>query len=305
MNIENVEHISVLTETLIQQISLPKDAVVVDATIGHGGHSLLLSNILGPEGRIIGFDVDPRCIDKARMALKDVSCGVDIIRSNFSRMSEALIELGVDKVDLILADIGFCSAQLSDPERGFSFQENMPLDMRLDDRLSRTAADILRDSSESEIADIIYKYGEDRASRRIARFIVEQGKLSPIISTSHLSMIVCKALGQRPGQRDGNGRIKIHPATRTFQALRIAVNDELGVLERLLEQAPEKLKVGGKIAIISFHSLEDRIVKNDFKENKQNGVYKVITKKPLVATVDEIRSNPRSRSAKLRIAEKL
>ena len=200
--------------------------------------------------------------------------------------------------DLILADLGFCSAQLKDPLKGLSFQENMKLDMRLDSRLKISAADIVNTSDEKSLADLIYKYGEDRASRRISRFIVEHRQNQPIRTTGQLAAVVCKSLNLPATGR----KWKIHPATRTFQALRIAVNDELGSLERLLESASEVVKVGGYIAIISFHSLEDRIVKEDFKCKKSEGLYEVVTKKPLVADRQEVAVNPRSRSAKLRIA---
>ncbi len=199
---------------------------------------------------------------------------------------------------MIFADLGFCSAQLADRRLGLSFQENQPLDMRLDDRLERTAADIVNSFDEKSLADIIYKYGQDRASRRIARFIVRTRLERRIETTGQLATIVCKALGQR-----GRGRrSRIHPATRTFQALRIAVNDELGALQELLAAAPTILKRGGVIAVISFHSLEDRIVKTDFRENAATGIYEILTKKPIIASRDEIDRNPRARSAKLRIA---
>jgi 16S rRNA (cytosine1402-N4)-methyltransferase len=295
------EHIPVLLDTLLQKISLPQDAVMVDATIGHGGHSLFFGRQLGPTGTILGFDVDPNSIEKARGNLKELSCKVVLVRENFSQIADVLKQQGLEKVDFILADLGFCSAQLEDVEKGLSFQKNMPLDMRLDNRISTTAADIVNRMDEKALADLIYKYGEDRASRRIARFIVSNRKTAPIRTTEQLAMIVCRALGQNPTGH----RYKIHPATRTFQALRIAVNSELENLETLLESAPALLKKTGRIAIISFHSLEDKIVKNNFKLNEQNGYYKILTKKPLTATDEEIKQNPRSRSAKLRIAEKI
>lgn len=296
-----MEHIAVLADCLVRQISLPRDAVMVDATVGHGGHSCLLGKYLGPQGMVIGFDVDEKSLAKAKDTLKDLECRVELLRTNFSQISDSLRNLGVEKVDFVLADLGFCSAQVADPQRGMSFQENMPLDMRLDSRLEMNAADIVNTFDEQELADIIYQYGEERASRRIARVIVEQRKNFKIQTTSQLSAIVCRALGLPAQGRRG----KIHPATKTFQALRIAVNRELDVLRDLLVQIPNILKPGGKVAIISFHSLEDRIVKENFKLNKIAKNYKILTKKPFVASGDEIAENPRSRSAKLRIAEKL
>jgi len=295
-----LEHIPVLAGILTEQITLPPDGVMVDATIGQGGHSYLFGKVLGPEGVLIGLDVDREAIQRAQFKLKDLSCRVILVHSNFSHISEQVRKEGIEKVDFILADLGVSSAQLADSEKGLSFLEDMPLDMRLDERLKTTAADIINGSDEKGLADLIYKYGQDRGSRRIARFIVEQRKNERITTTGQLAKVVCKALG-RPGQK---GRSRIHPATRTFQALRIAVNNELENLEKLLGSSPTLLKKNGHIAVVSFHSLEDRMVKNDFKENEKAGVYRIITKKPIVPSREETLSNRRARSAKLRIAQK-
>ncbi len=295
------EHIPVLAETLAERISLSKDAVIIDSTVGHGGHSLLFGERLGPEAAIIGLDVDRDCIRRAQENLSDLQCKVMIVRANFSHIASVITEAGIDKVDFILADLGFCSAQLTDSSRGLSFQENMPLDMRLDDRITTTAADIVNRTDEKALADLIYNFGQDRASRRIARFIAAYRRDLPITTTGQLAALVCRALNQPAKGR----RSRIHPATRTFQALRIAVNDELGNIEKLLAAAPEILKKGGQIAVISFHSLEDRIVKNDFKQKRLEGLYEVITKKPLTASDSETADNPRARSAKLRIAKRI
>jgi 16S rRNA (cytosine1402-N4)-methyltransferase len=295
-----VEHIPVLAGTLAEQINLPPDGVMVDATIGQGGHSLLFGRNLGPEAVIIGLDVDKKAVRRAQFTLKELTCKVILLHSNFSQVSEQLHEQGVEKVDFILADLGICSAQLADPEFGLSFQTNMPLDMRIDKRLERTAADIINKTDEKSLADLIYKFGQDRASRRIARFIVRQRETEPIATTGRLAEVVCRALGKSTRSR----KSRIHPATRTFQALRIAVNDELENLKKLLASAPELLNKDGYIAIISFHSLEDRLVKSDFKQNEKTGIYWVITKKPIVPTREEITENRRARSAKLRIAQK-
>jgi len=294
------EHIPVLAETLAEQINLPTDGVMVDATIGQGGHSFLFGQALGPEGVIIGLDVDKDSIRRAQLKLKDLACKVLLICANFSRITQKLRELSIDKVDFILADLGLCTAHLADAKRGLSFLQDMPLDMRIDQRLKTTAADIVNKADEKALADLIYNFGQDRASRRIARFIVRQRQNRPISTTTQLAGIVCKALGQ-PGKRR---KTRIHPATRTFQAIRIAVNHELENLEKLLASAPKLLRKNGHIAIISFHSLEDRLVKNDFKQNEKNGVYRLITKKPIVPTREEIARNRRARSAKLRIAQK-
>ncbi len=294
----NEEHIPVLAQTLIEQIKLPQDAVMVDATIGQGGHSFLFGQNLSRKGVIIGFDVDENSLETAKKNLEDLDCKVELINSNFRNIKEGLKKTGVEKVDLILADFGVCSAQLSDKKIGLSFQQNMPLDMRMDRNLKTTAADLVNKMPEDELANLIYKFGEERASRKIARFIAEFREKQEITTTLQLANLVSRALRKRP-----NGpKVRIHPATRTFQALRIAVNDELGSIEELLESAPRLMKKEGYMAAISFHSLEDRIVKNNLKKNKKNGTYKLITKKPIMANEAEVKDNPRSRSAKLRIA---
>jgi len=300
VNSSAVEHIPVLTGTLAEQINLPLDGVMVDVTIGHGGHSFLFGRTLGPEGVIVGLDVDKNAIRRAHFILKDLACRVILICANFSQISELVRKEGIEKVDFILADLGVCSAHLADVRMGLSFQTDMPLDMRIDKRLKTTAADIVNEADEKSLADLIYKFGEDRGSRRIARFIVRERGSRPITTTGQLAAIVCKALG-RPGRKRSS---RIHPATRTFQALRIAVNNELENLGKLLASAPELLSKNGRIAVISFHSLEDRLVKNNFKQNESESIYKIITKKPIVPTREEISDNRRARSAKLRIAER-
>ncbi len=292
------EHIPVLAEILVEQINLPTDAVMVDATIGHGGHSLLFAKKLSPNGLIVGMDVDEDALQKAEAVLKEAKCRIVLIHSNFSQISEQLKEHSIEKVDFILADLGLCSAQIADEKFGLSFQTNMPLDMRIDKRLRYSAADIVNRFDEKNLADLIFKYGQDRASRRIARFIVNHRKENKITTTGQLAEIVCRALGSK------GTRSRIHPATRTFQALRIAVNQELENLEKLLTAAPDLLNKDGLIAVISYHSLEDRIVKNDFRQNGANGIYNIITKKPLVPSQEEITETNRARSAKLRIAQK-
>jgi 16S rRNA (cytosine1402-N4)-methyltransferase len=294
------EHIPVLAGTLAEQIKIPSDGIMVDATIGHGGHSLLLGRSLGPEAVIVGMDIDLNAVRRAQAQLKGLACKVIILQANFSEIRPRLRSLGYEKVDFILADLGLCSAQVTDPDFGLSFRTNMPLDMRIDKRLRRTAADIVNELDEKSLADLIYRFGEDRASRRIARFIVQQRQSEPITTTTQLAEIVWRALA-RPGK---SRRHRIHPATRTFQALRVAVNDELGNLRALLSAAPDLLKNSGEIAVISYHSLEDRLVKNDFRQNEKGGTYRILTKKPIEASREEIAENRRARSAKLRIAQR-
>ncbi len=295
----SAEHIPVLAEQLESLIKLTSNAVIVDATVGYAGHSKIFGGKLGPEGCLLGLDVDEKCLDLAKTNLSDLKCKVLLKKSNFSDISNAMADLGLPKANFILADLGWCSGQIVDSEKGLSFQNNMPLDMRLDADLKTTAAKLVNSLEEDDLADLIFKYGEERASRRIARFIVEYRKNQTIITTGQLSFIICRALGKVPQARG------IHPATRTFQALRIAVNDELGNLEKLLENSPELLDKNGYLAIISFHSLEDRIVKQFFNAKSKEGVFELITKKPMVADEKEIGLNPRSRSAKLRIARKI
>ncbi len=272
---------------------------MVDATIGQGGHSLILGERLGPEGVILGLDVDIDAIRRAQSVLKTLECRVVLLQSNFADIADAVHQQGFEKVDFILADLGVSSTQLADEKTGLSFQTNMPLDMRLDKRLKATAADIVNSADEKTLADLIYKFGEEKASRRIARFIVERRHREPIMTTAQLASIVSGALAKR------GHWAKIHPATRTFQALRIAVNNELGNLERLLDSAPSILEKNGYIAVISFHSLEDRIVKTNFRDNKKKGVYRILTKKPVTPSRDQVLRNRRARSAKLRIAQKV
>jgi 16S rRNA (cytosine1402-N4)-methyltransferase len=270
---------------------------MVDATIGQGGHGYLFGKKLGPEGMILGLDVDDKSIQRAQLVLKDLPCRVILAQANFADVDRLVLKYGIKKVDFMLADLGVSTAQLADEERGLSFQQNVPLDMRFDQSQKTNAAEIVNKTDEKALADLIYRYGEDRASRRIARFIVKYRRTEPIKTTGQLADIVCRALGGK--------RSRIHPATRTFQALRIAVNHELENLQTLLVKAPALLADGGYIAIISFHSLEDRLVKNDFRQNAKSGLYEILTKKPLTPCREEVQANPRARSAKLRIAKKL
>ena len=222
MNSSAVEHIPVLAKTLAEQISLPPDVVMVDATIGQGGHSFLFGKTLGPEGVIFGLDVDKNSIRRAQSKLKSLACRVILVHSNFSQIGRCLREGGIEGVDFILADLGLCSAHLADVRMGLSFLGDMPLDMRIDKRLKTTAADIVNKTDEKSLANLIYRFGQDRASRRIARFIVQHRRSQPVTTTGQLAAIVSKALA-RPGRKR---KSRIHPATRTFQALRIAVNNE-------------------------------------------------------------------------------
>ena len=273
---------------------------MVDVTMGHGGHSLLFGTRLGPAGTLVGLDLDSRSLERARERLAGVGCRVFLVKSNFSQVAERLGELGIREVDFILADLGLCSAQLSDREIGLSFRTDMPLDMRIDESLETTAADIVNELDEKSLADLIFRYGQDRASRRIARYIVQRRRSEPVTTTGQLAAVVCRAL-RAPNRAY---RPRKHPATRTFQALRIAVNHELDNLQELLAAAPGLLRKGGNFAVISYHSLEDGLVKWDFKHRQSEGVYHIRTKKPITPSREEIAANNRARSAKLRIAQR-
>lgn len=272
---------------------------MVDVTVGHGGHSFLFGEQLGPAGTLVGLDLDRKSLERARQRLASLSCKVILLQSNFSQVAERLAELGIKEVDFILADLGLCSGQITDSEVGLSFRTDMPLDMRIDASLEVTAADIINEYDEKSLADLIFQYGQDRASRRIARYIVQHRQREPITTTGQLAAVVAGALRTPGGKHKPR-----HPATRTFQALRIAVNHELDNLRDLLWAAPRLLRKDGWIAIISYHSLEDGLVKRDFKEKGQEGIYRIRTKKPITPSPEEIAANRRARSAKLRIAQK-
>ncbi len=279
------EHIPVLSRQLIAGLDIRPDGHYLDATVGGGGHSSLILAI-APEISLTALDQDEQALAAAQAHLQTYGDQVRFQQCNF-----ADYDPGSVRFDGILADLGVSSAQIDRPERGFSFRHEAPLDMRMDQRRSLTAADLINTASATELADIFYQFGEERFSRRIAARIVAQ---RPLQTTTQLAQIVLQAMPHRPRQ-------SIHPATRVFQALRIAVNQELLALDTLLERSPNWLKPGGKIAIISFHSLEDRRVKFGLRNHAN---LKVLTKKPIVADADEIATNPRSRSAKLRLAER-
>jgi len=295
-------HIPVLSEEITGFLPVSAGDIVVDATVGSGGHATMLARSLGPEGLLIGLDVDPGNLSIAREALADCPCRVDLVHANFRTIRAVLAAQQIDHVDVLLADLGVSSTQLDNAERGLSFQQDGPLDMRLDARLEVTASDLVNSLSERELADLIYFNAQEMKSRRIARNICRQRRDRRITTTGRLSEVVCRALGVRdPSSR----RSRIHPATRTFQAFRMAVNDESGALAEFLEAAPDVLKPGGRIAMIAFHSVEDKPVKLNFRKRKAEGIYEVLTKKPVIATPEERERNPRSRSAKLRVARRL
>ena len=284
---------------------LKDGGVYVDGTLGGGGHAkALLSQQKVTSGKIkvIGIDQDLEAIFAAKNNLAEFKDQVEFVHDNYSNLPSILENKEIEKVDGILLDLGVSSYQLDNIERGFSFKDDAPLDMRMNKEQEFTAEDIVNLYDEDKLADVIYKYGEERYSRQIAKKIAEARKISPIKTTNQLVEIIKTATP--PKYRFGN---RIHFATRVFQALRIETNDELDVLAKFIPETCELLNRGGRLAIISFHSLEDRIVKHLFRdiENLCSGKYKVLTKKPIVASEEEITANPRSRSAKMRVLEKI
>lgn len=303
VNRDQTEHEPVLCGPLMAILAPEPGETVVDVTIGHGGHARLLAQAIGPAGRLIGLDVDQHNLDRARARLENAGLlqggpHVDLIRANFAVLGDALDQLGVEKADVILADLGVSTDQLLAEDMGLTFTEDAPLDMRLDDRLTTTAADLVNSLNERELADLIYMNSQERFSRRIARRICLSRRRQSIRSTAELVRIVCSAMGVSARSHPG----RLHPVTRTFMALRMAVNHEIENLTALLDQVSERLCAGGRIAVISFHSGEDRIVKRDFLARQRLGVYEIRTKKPIRPSNEEVIANPRSRSAKLRVA---
>jgi 16S rRNA (cytosine1402-N4)-methyltransferase len=269
----------------------------IDGTLGGGGHAAAILEASSPDGRLLGIDCDPAALAAAAARLAPYGDRVMLVRGSFREIGQLAATSGFAQVEGVVLDLGVSSYQLDTPERGFSFQAHAPLDMRLDPDAPVTAAHLVNNLPEQELADLIFRYGEERGSRRIARAIVEARQRKPVTTTDELAAIVTRALG---GQRG-----RIHPATRTFQALRIAVNDELASLEAALPQVIDLLAPGGRMAIIAFHSLEDRIVKHTLRAEAQAGRLRIITRKPVEASVEEQRTNPRSRSARLRVAERV
>lgn len=294
-------HTPVLCREVLELLAPRPGDTVVDATVGLGGHAVRFAEAIGATGFLIGLDVDPAQLESARQRLSSSACRVELLRCNFGQIQEALSSVGVSRVNVLFADLGISSTQLDSAERGFSFSQEGPLDMRLDPDLTVTASDLVNRLKERELADVIYHHSQEPGSRRIARRICEVRREGRITTTGRLARAVCEALGVEPGSH----RAKIHPATRTFMALRIAVNEELRNLDRLLEAAPDVLAPRGRFGVISFHSLEDKAVKLDFRKRKNENVYRVVTNKPMVADEEEREGNPRSRSAKLRVAERL
>ena len=295
MSVAEPHHVPVLVGEVLKFLAPEAGQIIVDATVGAGGHARLLADRLGPSGHLIGLDRDETMLALARRRLVASGCQISMMKENSERLREVLDQLGIAAVDGVLADLGICSDQLDDPSRGLSFQQPGPLDMRMDVTAGPPASDLLRRLNERELADLFWQFGEERFSWRIARRIVATRRREPLATTEQLAQLV-RSCVPRPRRR------QIDPATRVFQALRIAVNDELAALDRFLEKLPSCLKPGGRAVIISFHSLEDRRVKQAFRDRRH---WEVLTKKPVQAGEEELRQNPRARSAKLRAASRL
>jgi 16S rRNA (cytosine1402-N4)-methyltransferase len=292
MSIGPTQHLPVLPREVVEWLRPEPEQTIVDGTLGGAGHAKLLAERVGPNGIVIGLDRDPAVIERAETTLQDVP--IRPLHLNYSDLPELLPELQIEHVDGILLDLGLSSDQLADAERGFSFQSDGPLDLRFDPTRGEPAWRVIERMSAEHLADLIYKYGEERFSWRIARNIVELRRSKPIRTAEDLARVIRRSVPRRRDER-------IDPATRTFQALRIAVNEELKWLEVALRRLPDCLRPGGRIAIISFHSLEDRMVKESFRNDARLVVQ---TRRPVRASEEEIAINLRSRSAKLRVAER-
>lgn len=293
-----MQHTTVLLHEAVDALLLSPSNTVVDATFGSGGHAREIAQQLDEAGTYIGIDADKTALDQAK--LEGVSPQIHLVHDNFSNITNILRSLHIERVDAILADLGWRMEQFADGSKGFSFMHDGPLHMTFGDPEDYlfTAEDIINDWEEHVIADILYGYAQERFARRIAKAIVEYRKHTRITSTKALVEVVEGALPKAARHR------KIHPATRTFQALRIAVNDELGVLERFIKEAFLALKPGGRMAIITFHSIEDRVVKHSFREFKDAQLASLTPKKPIIPSEKELKENPRARSAKMRVITK-
>ncbi|MCM3784434.1 16S rRNA (cytosine(1402)-N(4))-methyltransferase RsmH [Neobacillus mesonae] len=313
-------HITVLKEEATEGLNIKQDGIYVDCTLGGAGHSSLIASRLGPGGRLIAFDQDDWALQNAKDKLQEFGSKVTLVKTNFRDITDVLSEQevpmtdGIPQVDGILYDLGVSSPQFDEGERGFSYNHDAPLDMRMDQSGDLTARDIVNEWTAEEIARILYVYGEEKFSRRIARLIVEKRETAAIETTGELVDIIKEGIPAAARRTGG------HPAKRSFQALRIAVNDELGAFEEALHQAVRCLKPGGRVSVITFHSLEDRICKQIFSSYLEKctcppdfplcvcggkGTLKLVNRKPIVPSEAELAQNPRARSAKLRVAEKL
>jgi len=292
-------HRPVMVKEVIEFLALRPGQTVVDCTVGTGGHSLAILPHLMPSGRLIAIDRDAQALALAQTCLTEFSPHVRFVHENFWHLPQILKRLGVTAVNGLVADLGLSSVHVEVPERGFSFLKEGPLDMRMDQRQTTTAASLIQRLSEQELARLLYVYGEERWSRRIARRIATARAQAPIRTTTQLARLVAEAIPAKVHSR------RLHVATRTFLALRITVNEELAALEALLQALPDILAPGGRAVVLAFHSLEDRLVKRAFQQGAKTGVFRLLTKRPLRPSAQELAENPRSRSSRLRAVERL
>lgn len=310
----NFHHVSVLFKETIDALAIEGNGVYVDATLGGGGHTYGICEKLGANGKVLGIDQDINAVNAATKRLEAFKDKVIVVNDNFKNIKHILEQLSIVSIDGVVMDLGVSSHQLDAGERGFSYQQDAPLDMRMDRRNTLTACHVVNEYSEDEISAIIHEYGEEKWAKRIAKFIIEERKVKTIAKTGELVEIIKRAI-PAAARREGP-----HPAKRTFQAIRIEVNNELGLLKNAIKDFVDVLRTGGRMAVITFHSLEDRIVKQTFKELGRGckcppkfpvcvcggqPVVKVMNRKPVVSSDEELKDNPRARSAKLRIIEKL
>ncbi len=299
-------HVPVLTEEVLACLRPQPGEIVADCTVGYGGHALEFIRRIGPAGRLIAFDVDRAELERTRRRLSPENVPMSFYRSNFAGIANVLGKEGLDGYDIIFADLGLSSMQIDNPERGMSYKGESPLDLRMDDRLRRTGADMLNSLSEEELAQALWELADEPDHQKIARLIVTQRATAPIAQTSQLVALIFAAKGLTleswQQQRRRSESRSLHPAARTFQALRVLVNDESGSLKELLRVAPYCLHRGGRIGIISFHSGEDRLVKQSFREGLRTGLYQSAAEDPVTPRREETASNPRSTPAKFRWA---
>lgn len=307
------KHVSVLLNECIEALNIKEDGIYVDCTLGGAGHSSEIVKRLSPKGKLIGIDQDKNALEASKKRLEEYD-NVIYVHNNFYNIKEVLDELNIERVDGILMDLGVSSHQLDEGERGFSYMKDAPLDMRMNRDSNFSAYNVINNYSEEELTRVIREFGEEKFARRIAKFIVDRRSKKPIETTYELVDIIKAAIPAK-ARREGP-----HPAKRTFQAIRIEVNNELGILDKAIEDGTAKLNKGGRIAVITFHSLEDRIIKNKYKQLEdpctcpkefpvcicgKKPEIKIITRKPIEPSEIEVEENPRSRSAKLRVAEKI
>ncbi len=293
----NLLHKPVMVEEVLDYLNLQSGQIILDCTVGSGGHTSKIMNRIKPSGFLIGIDKDLEILQMAKQYLSKIECPFKFYHADYSDIDEVLRQAGVEKVNGVVLDLGVSSLQLDRAERGFSFTKEGPLDMRMNRADGITAKDLIKKLSERELEELLKKYGEERWSRRIARAVLKEEREVGITSTRQLAVLIERSVPR--------GKSKIHPATRVFQALRIVVNKELKSLEVFLNKIHNYMMIGARIVIISFHSLEDRIVKNKFVERANQSVFKILTKKPIRPGDAEVKENIRCRSAKLRVAERI